>query len=401
MVARRGWGCGIPPCAARRDGRPSIARVTAAASAAPVRAAYGGACVASLVPAILRGEHPSWLPEPLRDARVVVLLVLDGLGWDALEAHAARMPVLRSMAGGPVTTVVPSTTAAALTSITTGLAPSVHGVVGFRIAVDGDVLNVLAYQLARGKRPPDPFLVQRHPPFLGREVVVVSGSGFRDSGFTKVHMRDARYVGYRAESTLVEHLRALSRGDDRFVYAYYAGIDEVAHAYGLHAPYYPAELAAADRLVGDVLDALPADATLVVTADHGQVHVGPDGWLPLGDVAALVASSSGDGRFRYLHARRGGATDLLDAARSCFGDVAWVFGRDELLDDGWLGPEVSAVTRRRVGDVVLAARDGVAFVDPDLPREAQLVSAHGSVTAAEMRVPCLAARGTARPAAIG
>lgn len=361
----------------------------------PTRADYGGACVASIVPAVLRKEHPAWMPEPVRGARAVVLLVLDGLGWDALRAHADAMPTLAGMAGGPVTTVVPSTTAAALTSITTGLAPSVHGVVGFRVALDGDVLNVLGFQLAKGKRPPDPFTVQRHTPFLGRPAVVVSGAAYRESGFTRTHMRDARYLGYRAESTLVEHLRNLARGDDPFVYAYYPGIDEVAHAYGLLDGYYAAELHAADRLVGDVLDGLPDDVALVVTADHGQSHVHPDGWRTLGDVGDLVAFGSGDARFRYLHAARGGGAELVEAARDTFGPEAWVLSRAELLDEGWLGPDPSPATRRRVGDVVLAAHEGIAFVDPAMPRETHLVSAHGSLTRAEMLVPCVAARGRA------
>ena len=359
----------------------------------PVRAEYGGACVASIVPALLRREHPAWMPEPVRDARVVVLLVLDGLGWDSVRDHADRMPVLTGMAGGPVTTVVPSTTAAALTSITTGLAPAAHGVVGYRVAIDDDVLDVLAFRLARGKRPPDPFTVQRHAPFLGREVPAVSGSTYRGSGFTQVHLRDTRYVGYRTESTLIEHLRRLSRGDDRFVYAYSPGVDEVAHAFGLHDGYYAAELAAADRLVGEVLAVLPGDAALLVTADHGQSHVGAEGWRHLGEVGTLAVRQSGDGRFRSLHAARGGAGDLLDAARTSFGDLAWVFSREELLDGGWLGPDVAPSARRRVGDVVLEAHDGIGFADPALPRETQLVSAHGSLTRAEMLVPCLAARG--------
>lgn len=361
----------------------------------PTRADYGGACVASVVPALLRKEAPAWMPEPVAGSRAVVLLVLDGLGWDALAAHADRMPNLAAMAGGPITTVVPSTTAAALTSITTGLPPSVHGVVGFRIALEGDVLNVLGFQLARNKRAPDPFTVQRHAPFLGRPAVVVSGAAYRDSGFTKVHMRDARFVGYRAESTMVEHVRGLARGADPFVYAYYPGIDEVAHAYGLHDGYYAAELAAADRLVGEVRAALPDDVVLVVTADHGQSHVGPDGWRTLGEVGDLVAYCSGDARFRYLHATRGGGAELAEAAADRFGREAWVWSRAELLDGGWLGPDPSPATRRRVGDVVLAAHDGIAFVDPAMPRETHLVSAHGSLTAAEMRVPLVAARGGA------
>ena len=53
------------------------------------------------------------------------------------------------------------------------------------------------------------------------------------------------------------------------------------------------------------------------------------------------------------------------------------------------------MTRRRVGDVVLAAHEGVAFIDPAMPRETHLVSAHGSLTRAEMLVPLVAARGGA------
>ena len=71
-----------------------------------------------------------------------------------------------------------------------------------------------------------------------------------------------------------------------------------------------------------------------------------------------------------------------------------MFSRDQLLDEGWLGPApVIASIRRRVGDVILAPRDPIGFIDPDLPNEANLVGAHGSLTADEMFVPLLAARG--------
>ena len=58
-----------------------------------------------------------------------------------------------------------------------------------------------------------------------------------------------------------------------FVYAYYGGVDKIAHECGF-GDFYDAELRAADRLVGDLLDVLPAGAALLVTADHGQVDVG-------------------------------------------------------------------------------------------------------------------------------
>ena len=366
-----------------------------------VRPCYDGPGVSSIVPTLLGAgafgaasadAGSEWLPEPVRGASTVVLLVLDGLGWDAVEAHRHRLPTLAALEGGPIPTVVPSTTAAALTSITTGVAPSEHGLIGYRVRVDGGVLNALSWQ-TDGRRGPDPGLVQRREPFRGVDVPVVTKHEFRASGFTEAHLRGARFEGWHAVSELVEHCGRLANARERLVYAYYPGVDEIAHAHGLHDGYYDAELAFVDRLVGDVLAALPASATLLVTSDHGQVHLGDDAWLPLGATGDFVEGCSGDGRFRYLHARRGAAGDLLSAARDEHGARAWVLSREELLDEGWLGPLPSAVIGRRVGDVVLAARDAVGFVDPELPREAALHSAHGSMTAAEMLVPLLAGRG--------
>ncbi len=86
----------------------------------PLLPDYGGACLDSVVPAILaRHERPSpLLPEPVLGADQVVLLVLDGLGWEQLQERPHLTPTLTAMTGGPITTVAPSTTATALTSLT-------------------------------------------------------------------------------------------------------------------------------------------------------------------------------------------------------------------------------------------------------------------------------------------
>ena len=78
----------------------------------------------------------------------------------------------------------------------------------------------------------------------------------------------------------------------------------MAHEFGF-GPFYDAELAAADRLVADLLEVLPPGAALAVVADHGQVDVG-DAVIGLApEVAELTSLLSGEGRFRWLHARPG------------------------------------------------------------------------------------------------
>ncbi|MGH8999083.1 MAG: alkaline phosphatase family protein [Acidimicrobiia bacterium] len=367
---------------------------------APVRPDYSGASVSSLVPALLGSlegteevPSPSWLPAPVTGAEAVVLLVLDGTGWTAVDRARSQLPVLGSLEGGPATTVVPSTTAAALSSIATGMTPSRHGIFGYRMRVGGAVLDVLQWKVPEG-RPPAPSSVTSIVSFAGRSVPVVTRADFARSGFTEAHMRGARFLGWRTLATLVTHVSKLVAAGERFVYAYYDGVDKVAHEYGLSDGFFAAELAATDRLVGDVLDALPPEAALVVTADHGQVPFAR--WIRLDPLAPMVAAYAGDARFRYLYARPGATASLARAAAEELGDDAWVFTRDQLVDEGWLGPEPPAGDHlSRIGDVALAARGEAAFVDPTHLKETRLAAGHGSLTADEMLVPIIAGRGRA------
>jgi predicted AlkP superfamily pyrophosphatase or phosphodiesterase len=358
---------------------------------------YGGACVDAVVPAILARHRgaPSWFPPAAARAEQVVLLVLDGLGWEQLQERADLAPTLSAMAGGPITTVVPSTTATALTSLTTGTPPAGHGVVGYRVRVGGtDVLNVLRWrtvaqdQDARQLVPPEQF--QAVEPFAGTKPPVVTRAEFSDSGFTRAHLAGARFCGWRVTSTLVATVGALLRERAPFVYAYYDGVDRVAHEFGLGS-LYEAELVATDRLVADVVAVLPPGAALMVVADHGHVDVGDNVVVVHREVAELTSLLSGEGRFRWLHARPGCRDRLAAAARRCHGDQAWVRTRDEAVADGWFGGPLPAEFEGRLGDVVLAARDPVAFLDSADTGNITLRSRHGSLTPPEMLVPLLAA----------
>jgi hypothetical protein len=360
-----------------------------------VRPDYEGASVAGLVPALLGSRPAPWLPGCVAGARAVVLLVLDGFGWRALEAARSHLPELGALEGGPITTVVPSTTAAALTSIATGLTPARHGMIGYRMLVGGQVLDVLRWRVPEGKAPEPGSVTLVDRSFCGRDVPTVVRAEFNRSGFTESHMRGVRFVGWRTTATLVTHVIRLIDAGEPFVYAYYDGVDKVAHEYGIADGFFPAETISADRLVGDLLDALPDDVALAVTADHGLVQF--ERWVTMEPVAQQARAYAGDARLRYVYARGGREGDLLKAATDAFGDVAWVFGRDQLIDEGWLGPEPPpGDVMTRIGDVTLAAKGNVAFADPTHPRETRLRAGHGSLSPDEMLVPLLAGRGRRR-----
>jgi len=355
---------------------------------------YEGACLSRAVPALLRRREnppPEWVPPVAAAADQIVLLVLDGLGWLQLKDRAALAPALSSLAGGPITSVVPTTTATALTSLVTGTAPGTHGIVGYRIALGSDVLNVLKWSLTAGDGrhavPPEQFQVQ--PAFLGRDCPVVSRAEFADSGFTDAHQRGVRLFGWRVASSIAVEVRRQLEAGESFVYAYYDGVDKVAHDTGLGAN-YDAELRTVDRLVEDLLAALPAGAALVVTADHGQVEVLRPPIVLDSSVTDNVAMFSGEGRFRWLHAKAGTSEALAKRCSEAYGDVAWVVTREEMLEQRWLGPEVGPKVMSRLGDVALVAREPVAFFDPSDTGELRLVARHGSLTPDEMLIPFIA-----------
>ena len=354
---------------------------------------YDGACITNVVPALLEPSDsaPAWLPEIAHGAERTVLLVIDGLGWNQLRGRERRAPTLSSLAGGPITTVAPSTTATALTSLTTGLPPGEHGVVGYRMAVHGEVLNVLRWNTTAGdaRQSIPPQKVQTHACFAGHRPPAVTRAEFATSGFTGAHLDGSRFAGYRTMGTLTAEIVRLARAGEPFVYAYYEGLDKVSHEYGLHE-HYDEELAWIDHLVATLLDQLPAGTVLVITADHGQVETG-DNIVPLpGDVLAHVSFQSGEGRFRWLHARSGRASPLLDAATELLGDRAWVRSRADAIAEGWYGPVVTDIAAGRLGDVLLAAKGTIAFEDPADTGPYLLVGRHGSLTEDEMLVPLLA-----------
>ena len=362
----------------------------------PVLPDYDGACTSNVMrPLVEDPDHPpAWFPAGVEGADQVVLLVLDGLGWNQMQERRDQLRGLTLMEAQRITTVAPTTTATALTSICTGLTPGEHGIIGYRMSVDGgDVLNVLRWSTSKGdaRESIPPESVQHDVAFEGQRPPVVVRAEFRDSGFTRAHLGGCRHVPYRMPSTLVAEIMLQLGAGEPFVYAYYDGIDKVAHEYGLDAC-YDAELVFVDRMVEYLVQELPAGAALVITSDHGQVDVGPRVFPPDPEVMSHVRGQSGEARFRWLHAVPGAEAALLEAARERHGDVAWVVPRDQTVDECWFGPKVLPGPLSRLGDVALVARDAVAFEDPADTGPFHLQGRHGSMTSDEVHVPLLVAR---------
>lgn len=353
--------------------------------------AFGGGSVADIVPALLDTNPPQRTPVPddAIDARAVVLLVLDGLGAEQLATRARVAPTISEIQAATITTVAPSTTAAALTSISTGVPPGEHGIVGYRMHTFDGNLNALRWKTPIGetllRHPPEQ--LQPLPTFGGQRPPALQNEAYRKTGFSRAYLRDARRHGFKMLSSLAVTVRRLLRSGESFVYCYYEGLDVMGHEHGL-GEHYEAELRACDRLVADLINVLPLGVALVVTSDHGMVECS-NGITEIDRrVMEHTESESGEARFRWLHAKRGRARDLGEAAAAAHGEQAWVMTGEQIIDEGWFGPVVSDAARARLGDVALVARGDHAFRHKG-DTTSKLVGRHGSLTASEMLVPLL------------
>ena len=364
----------------------------------PVIPDYSGANLTGIIPGCLlgaSGRRPNWFPQPLQEAERIVLLVIDGLGYEQLQRHAHIAPNLMSLVGGSITTIAPSTTASALTSLVTGASPAEHGIVGYRMDMGDSIINSLRWwsDTRDLRKVHPPATVQPIPPFVGMTIPVVSRAELEGSAFTEAHLRGSRPCGWRAASSIVAQCANLISSGEKFVYAYYDGVDKIAHERGFGA-YYDSEIGATDWLVGSLLNTLPSGTTLAITADHGQVQVDDNVVHLSDDIKASLHHQSGEGRFRWLHAKRGQESDLLQIATDSYSDIAWVASRDQVIEEAWLGParggRIADQVKRRLGDVALVPFTATTFDDPLDSGPFSLVCRHGSLTADEMFVPFLA-----------
>jgi len=360
----------------------------------------GVVSLADLLPgcvSALRGE-PNALGFPR--ASSVVVVVVDGLGASVLNERAAYARTLsasrESMFSG-----FPTTTAAALTTITTGALPGTHGLVGYTVldAANDRVVKQLSGWDARL----DPTTWQRVPTIFeqlgGTEIqsFAVGAKRYATSGLTKAILRGATYVS--AESIGDRFAAAQSILDSRvpaLTYLYVPELDMAAHRVGWQSDDWAAALEAVDAEVRGLVTGLRADQAVVVTADHGVIDVSARKHVLYGHKPELVDGLrhvAGDPRCLQLHVEPGLDVDAVDrlvaAWRASESDRSWVVTRAEAVEAGWFG-EVDPVVAARIGDVLVAARKGIAYYDGrDDENHRRMIGQHGSWSSEETQVPLL------------
>jgi len=347
------------------------------------------------VAALLR-ERPV-LPLPGAD-RIVVLLV-DGLGHDQLPGDAQVAPFLAQMTPlvpDGIDAAFPSTTAASIASIGTGLAPGEHGMVGASFWLP-ELDNIL-FPLRWRERPnaravqPEPTLFERAEA-ANIAVTAVGARAFAGSGLTVAALRGGRYIGADSPGeTVVAVADAVSGPAPGLVYGYFSAVDKSGHVHGVGSPQWELDLFHTDLAISQIAQRLPRGTLLLVTGDHGMINCSEEDRVTIDgpEFARGVRRIAGEPRMRHIYLRRGAAAaDVALQWQDLLGDRAVVLTRDEAVAQGLFG-RIAPGVGQRIGDVLALPTHHTALVSE---RFDSIVSGlrgqHGGLTRAERRVPLL------------
>jgi Type I phosphodiesterase / nucleotide pyrophosphatase len=368
-----------------------------------VRPRYDSGGLASVMPAVAAslGVHSEKASAflGLAPARRAVVVLVDGLGYEQLRRRGGHAPFLRALlpSAQRLTAGFPSTTATSMGTFGTGLPPGTHGLLGYEVLVPGEdrLVNELSWE-----NGPDPFTWQPEETVFQRiaeagvAVTRVGPRFFDGSGLTNAALRGGQF---RAAESLADRvtatLAALLEAPRSLVYLYWGDLDKVGHVNGVASWEWGEELGAIDAELRRLVESVPADTAVTVTADHGMVDsphalridVAHDTELDAG-----VRHIGGEPRALQLYCEPGAVEDVLATWRARVEERAWIRSRDQAVAEGWFGA-LAPRNLPRIGDVIVAMCDNFAIVDSRRlrPQLLALLGLHGSLTQDETAVPLI------------
>ncbi|MDY7080268.1 MAG: alkaline phosphatase family protein [Chloroflexota bacterium] len=356
--------------------------------------------------------------------RCVIIILLDAVGYVHLQHHLTTEDTFfRRLAQAgrliPLTSVFPSTTTTALTTLWTGRTPLGHGFLGTKLLLSnqGVLANMLHLAPAAHNQPegllnwgwePETFVTT--PSLAGQlaaggvQTVAHTYLPHVAGGLSRIFMRGVDsvrgYIGFSDPWINLRHTLIQHQEEPLFVSVYWGSTDSLAHIYGPEGEPFWAELRHLARsLEEDFLAPLPAAARegtlLFITADHGHTATPPEREVRLSDHPALqqtlLLPPAGEPRAAYLYARPGQAGSLRATVAEHLSDRFLLLETERALAAGLFGPEEpTPELRARLGDFLLLARNDSRLTVEE--RKVRLYGHHGSLTPEEMLVPLLMAR---------
>jgi len=354
----------------------------------------------------------------------VVLFLVDAFGWRFFERFQGSAFIQRIARHGRIeklTSQFPSTTAAHVTTIHTGLpvgASGVHEWYYYEPNVNAVIAPLLFSYSGTNQRDTlketkiKPAAIYPQGVFypalkkLGVKPYVLGIRDYTPSTYSNVVMRGAKQNSFKTLSEALVNLKLLLEKEKHptYVHLYFDKIDALCHEYGPTAPQTEAEIETFLLMMDHYFDRIfkgKKRVLFLMTADHGASEVDPDTTIYLNqdprfqgferfirtnrNGKLLVPAGSARDLFLYLHEDRSDEAQAFLSKR--LEGKADVVKTETLIKEGFFGPEISDRFRERVGNLVILPYryESVWWYEKD-KFEQGFYGHHGGLTPQEMEI---------------
>lgn len=340
----------------------------------------------------------------LRKSKNIVLLVIDGLGSEYLKNKTG---FLKENMKGEITSVFLPTTACAITTFATGLAPQEHAVTGWYMNLKeiGMVTTVLPFVPRVIPAPLDYFGISKKDIFKFKKFknkikassYTITKQEIKNREINANNENKKRILGYSNLDGFFKQIKTAinKHNKKKYIYAYWPYFDEFSHEFGVKSKETKAHFKKLDKQIEKFVKGLRGtDTALIITADHGLIDSNKKERINLDDYPKIKECLSmplcGEPRTRYCYVHPDKARQFEKEVKNKLKGKCELFKSKKLVDKNFFGiKKANPELNHRIGDYILIMKDNYIMKDFLLEEPHWYIGNHGGISKEEMLVPLI------------
>ena len=350
-------------------------------------------------------------PNELADDETVILLIIDGLGYNFLSNNGRESFLFKNLKG-KMSTVFPTTTSAAMTTFYSGLAPQNHAIPAwFTYLKELGMISVImpfgmrGYSLHLEKNNihfSDICSFKKFFAHLKYDYFSILPKEYKGSAYSNFILEGSSQIGYENLDDLLEKILSTasrtSGTKKKYISAYWPRFDTISHNNGIQSQAAINHFRELDKKIAKFslkLKEKDSKFRLLITADHGLIDTTPEHTIWLKDHPKLYETLTmpvcGETRAPFFYVRPSKVTDFENYIKNHLNHAGELIKGEALIKKQYFGLfEPNKQLFNRIGDYILLMKDNYIFRDQLIGETRhELVGNHGGLSSDELYVPLI------------